>query len=124
MEETDFCHRVRATDGSKKTGPALQALIDMSNVYIANEQDADPNLGPIKEIPLKSPECPTWDSVRAESAEIKTLWSQYHNLRIQDGALLRCRKNQGSNDGWQIVGPQWIRTHIFQACHHHKLATH
>ena len=97
-EETDSCHWVRATDGSTKAGPALQALIDLSNVDIANEQDADPNLGLIKEIPLTSPEHPTWDSVRAEGAEIKTLWSQYHNLKIQDGALLRRRKNQGPDD--------------------------
>ncbi len=48
MEETHFCHRVRATDGSKKAGPALQALIGLSNVDIASEQDADPNLELIK----------------------------------------------------------------------------
>ncbi len=65
---------------------------------IANEQDADPNLGLIKEILLTSPECPTWDSVRTESVEIKTLWSQCHYLKIQDGALLRRRKNQGPDD--------------------------
>ncbi len=73
MEETNFCHRVHATDGSKKAGPALQALIDLHNVDIANEQDTDPNLGLIKEIPLTSPERPTWDSVRTEGAEIKNL---------------------------------------------------
>ncbi len=73
MEETDFCHRAHAIDGSKKAGPVLQALIELSNVDIANEQDADPNLGLIKEILLTSPERPTWDSVHTEGAEIKTL---------------------------------------------------
>ncbi len=122
--ETDFCHRVHATDGSNKPGPCLQSLIGLSIVDIANEQDADPNLGLIKEILLNSPECPTWDSVRAEGAEIKTPWSQYHNLKIQDGALLRRSKNQGPNNGLQIVAPQSMRTRIFQACHHHKLGAY
>ncbi len=123
-EETEFCHQVHATNRSKKAGPALLALIDLSNVYIANEQDADPNLGPIKEILLTSPQHPTWNSMHAECAEIKTLWSQNHNLKIQDGALLRHRKNQGPDDGWQIVAPQSLHTHIFQACHHHELVAH
>ncbi len=106
MEETDFCHWVHATDGSKKAGPTLQALIDLFNVDIANEQNAGPNLGLIKEILITSPERPTWDSVRAEGADIKTLWSQDHNLKVQDGALLRRRKNQDPDYGWQIVAPQ------------------
>ncbi len=69
----------------KKVGPALQALIDLSTVDIANEQDADPNLALITAILLNSPECPTRDSVHTEGAEVKTLWSQYHNLKIQNG---------------------------------------
>ncbi len=73
---------------------------------------------------MTSPERPTWDSVHAEGAEIKILWSQYHNLKIQEGALLRRHKNQGPNDGWQIMARQSLRTHIFQACYHHKLVAH
>ncbi len=76
MEETDFCHRVHATDRSKKAGPDLHALIDLSNMDIANEQDADPSLGLIKEILLNSPEHAAWECLHAESAEIKILWSQ------------------------------------------------
>ncbi len=71
-----------------------------------------------------SPERPSWEHVRAESAEVKALWSQYANLKIRTGTLLRRRKNQGIFDDWQIVAPQTIRTRIFQACHHHKLAAH
>ncbi len=62
--------------------------------------------------------------MRAESAEIKALWSQYFSLKIRDGILLRHHKNQGSLDEWQVVAPQMIRSRIFQACHHHKLAAH
>ncbi len=83
----------------------------------------DPNLGLIKETMLNSPKRPSWDGVLTESAEIKKLWCQYHNLKIQDGALLRCHKNQGANYGWLVV-PQSIHTRIFQACHHHKLSAH
>ena len=59
-------------------------------------------------------------SVRAESVEIKTLWSQYFSLKIRDGVLLRLCKNQGFLNEWQVVAPQMTRT-IFQVCHH-KLA--
>ncbi len=58
------------------------------------------------------------------SAEIKTLWSQYFSLKIRDGVHLRCRKNQGFLNEWQVMAPQTIRTHMFQVCHHHKLAAH
>ncbi len=71
-----------------------------------------------------SPEGPAWEHVRAECAEIKTLWSQYFSLKIQDCVLLRHRKNQGSINEWQVVAPQTIRSCIFQVWHHHKLAAH
>ncbi len=46
------------------------------------------------------------------------------SLKIRDGVLLRRRRNQGSLNEWQVVAPQTIRSRIFQACHHHKLAAH
>ncbi len=71
-----------------------------------------------------SPEWSAWENVRAESAEIKTFWSQYFSLKIWYGVLLRCHKNQGFLDKWQVMVPQPIHTRIFQAFHHHKLAAH
>ncbi len=70
-EETELCQRVRATDRSKKARLALHDLIDLSNVDIAHEQDADPNIGLIKKILLNSPERPTWDSVRRRVLRLK-----------------------------------------------------
>ncbi len=69
-------------------------------------------------------ERPVWEHVRTESAEIKTLWSQYFSLKIRDGVLLRRHKNQGPFDEWQVVAAQAIRSRIFQVCHYHKLAAH
>ena len=115
---------VRATDESKQASPALQALIDLSDVELAEEQEQDPNLRLMLDMNRNSLERPSWEHVRAESTELKALWSQYANLKIQAGTLLRCCKNQGIFDDWQIVAPQMIRTHIFPACHHHKLAAH
>ncbi len=54
----------------------------------------------------------------------KNLWSQFPYLQIRDGLLLRCHKNQGPLDDWQVVAPQTTHTKIFQACHHHKLVAH
>ncbi len=67
---------------AKKASPALQALIDLSNVEIAPEQEQDPNLWVVMDMLRASPEWPAWEHVRAESAEIKTLWSQYFSLKI------------------------------------------
>ncbi len=71
-----------------------------------------------------TPERPSWEHVRAEKAEVKALWSQYGNLKIRDGALLRRCKNQDLSDDWQIVVPQPIQTRIVQAYHHYKQAAH
>ncbi len=111
-------------DTSRPASPALEALINLSNVEVAQEQDQDTNLRLVKDIIRDSPERPSWEHVSAESAEFKALWSQYSNLKIRDGALIRHRKNQGLSEEWQIVAPQPIRTHIFEACHHHQLAAH
>ncbi len=76
------------------------------------------------DITQNSPERPSWEHVRAKSAEAKALWSQYTILKIWDGTLLRRQKNQGIFDDWQVLAPQLVRTRIFQACHHQKLAAH
>ncbi len=93
MAEPD--HMVRATGKSRPASPALQALIDLSNVELAREQEQDPNLRLIMDMIRDSLERPSWEHVHAESAEVKALWSQYGSLKIRDGALLRRRKNQG-----------------------------
>ncbi len=115
---------VRATDESKQASPALQALMDLSAVEFAKEQEQDPNLRLMMDMIRNSPERLSWEHVRAESAEVKALWSQYANLKIRTGTVLKRSKNQGIFDDWQIVAPQTIHTRIFQACHHHKLAAH
>ena len=119
MAEPD--HMVRATDESQPASPPLQALVDLSDVELARKQEQDPNLRLIMDMIR---ERPSWEHVRAESAEVKTLWCQYSNLKIRDDALLGRRKNQGLSEEWQIVAPPLIPTRIFQACHHHKLAAH
>ncbi len=98
--------------------------MDFSVVELAEEQVQDPNLRLMMDMIRNSPERPSWEHVHAESAEVKALWSQYANLKIRTGTLLRRRKNQGIFDDWQIVAPQTIRTRILKACHHHKLAAH
>ncbi len=82
-------YRIQATEETRQVSPALQALIDLSDVEIAQEQEQDPYLRLIMDMIQNSPERPSWEHVRAESAEIKALWSQYGNLKIRDGTLLR-----------------------------------
>ncbi len=83
------CYRVQTMGEAKMASPALQALIDLSIVEIAPEQEQDPTGG--DGVLRASPERPAWEHVRAKSAEIKTL---YFSLKIRDSVLLRHRKNQ------------------------------
>ncbi len=64
---------VQATDESKQASPALQALIDLSDVELAEEQEQDPNLRLMKDMSRNSPERPSWEHVRAECTEVKAL---------------------------------------------------
>ncbi len=57
MAEPD--HMVRATDESRPASPALQALINLSDVELAQEQD--PNLRLIMNMIRDSPERPSWE---------------------------------------------------------------
>ena len=56
MAEPD--HVVRATDEPRPASPALQALIDLSDVELAREQEQDPNLRLIMDMIRNSPERP------------------------------------------------------------------
>ena len=50
-EATGECHRVRAVNEKpKKANPALQALIDLSDIKLTEAQDADPDLKLIKDM--------------------------------------------------------------------------
>ncbi len=64
---------VRGTDESKQASPVLQALMDLSVVEFAEEQEQDPNLRLVVDMIRNSPERPSWEHVRAESAEVKAL---------------------------------------------------
>ena len=58
------CHRVRAVNEKpKKANPALQALIDLSNIELTEAQDADPDLKLIKDMLNDGPERPSWEQV-------------------------------------------------------------
>ncbi len=65
MAEPDLM--VRATDESRPASPALQALIDLSDVELAQEQEL------VMDMIRNSPERQSWKHVRAESAEVNTL---------------------------------------------------
>ncbi len=122
MSVLDFvkpCYKVRATGETKKASAVLQALIDLSNVEIAPEQEQDPNLRVVMDMLRASPEWPAWSMCK-----LKVLRLKHFSLKIRDGVLLRCRKNQGSLNKWQVVAPQSTHSRIFQACHRHKLAAH
>ena len=57
------CYRVRAMGEAKKASHALQALVDLSDVEIAPEQEQDSNLQVVMDILRASQERPAWEHV-------------------------------------------------------------
>ncbi len=87
LDIVDPDYRVRATDESKLASPALQALTDLSDVELANEQEQDLNSRLIKDMIRNSPERPSWEHVCAGNAVVKAFWSQHNNLKIWAGTF-------------------------------------
>ncbi|UYV64923.1 hypothetical protein LAZ67_3002460, partial [Cordylochernes scorpioides] len=55
-------------------------------------QQRDPNVGPILEWKERGNERPSWEMISDKSPELKTLWSQWDYLSIEDGLLKRILK--------------------------------
>ena len=62
-DSVEPCYRVRAMGEAKNASPALQALIDLSNVEIAPEQEQDPNIQLVMDMLRASPERPAWEQL-------------------------------------------------------------
>jgi hypothetical protein len=56
---------------------------------LAESQNRDPDIGPVRELLLNSPEKPPWDMVSGLSLASKSLWRQWERLRIFRGVVMR-----------------------------------
>jgi transposase InsO family protein len=66
----------------------------------------------------ESTEPPDWDKVTMKSACVKTLWSMWPRLRIQDGILKRRFEDvNGKDENWQIILPRVYRIEFMRIAH-------
>ena len=66
---------------------------------------------------VKSNTKPLWKEVSKYSAGVKSYWSQFDRLVVENGLLCRLWYEKGKTVRTQIVVPSIIRTTILQHCH-------
>ncbi len=96
----------------------------LSNVETTPAQEQDSNLRVVMECFVLVQNDPYGSMCELKVQRLKPFGLSYFILKIRDRVLLRCCKNEGFLDEWQVMAPQTVRTCIFQECHHHKLAAH
>ncbi len=117
-------HRLRAVTSAEDVDPRVLEVLDLPTLNLAAAQEEDPDIQFVKELLRDHDVRPPWDTVREESAEVKILWTQFHQLKIQEHVLYGRRKETAANPQWQVVAPKPLRSQIFKACHHHAIAAH
>ncbi len=106
-------HRMRAVTSAEEVDPHVLEVLDLPSLNLAAAQEEDPDLKFVKELLRDHDVRPPWDIVREESAEVKILWTQFHQLKIQEHVLYRRRKETTANPQWQVVAPKSLRSQRF-----------
>ena len=93
-------HRLRAVTSAKDVNPRVLEVLDLPTLNLAAAQEEDPDIEFVKELLRDHDFRPPWDTVREESAEVKILWTQFHQLKVQEHVLYRWRKETAVNPQW------------------------
>ncbi len=102
----------------------MQEVLDVPVLNLAAAQEEDPDLVFVKELLRDHDIRPSWNAVQKKVAEVKILWTQFHQLKVQENVLYRRRKEMTANPQWLVVAPKPLRSQIFKACHPHAMAAH
>jgi len=113
-EGVETCPRVRVvTQTEASTFPEMQTVCSMEE--LAELQAQDPELAPIVQLRLQQSDQPTFDTVRAESAETKFCWSQWFRLVVRDGVVFRVIFDRhGRPCGQQLLAPKFLRNELIE----------
>ena len=84
---------------------------------LQEEQDNDPEIGPIVKALSASQQKPVWQAIAAYGEGVKTLWCQWDRLRLDRGILYRRWESVGGQASWQMVVPLTKREMVIS--HHH-----
>ncbi|UYV63183.1 K02A2.6-like [Cordylochernes scorpioides] len=81
-------------------------------------QQRDPNIGPILEWKERGNERPSWEVISDKSPELKTLWSQWDSLSIDNGLLKRIWESaDGRSKTMQLVVPKVQVPNVLREIH-------
>ncbi|UYV73615.1 K02A2.6-like [Cordylochernes scorpioides] len=81
-------------------------------------QQRDPNIGPILEWKERGNERPSWEVISDKSPELKTLWSQWDSLSIDNGLLKRIWESaDGRSKTMQLVVPEVQVPNVLREIH-------
>ncbi|UYV69278.1 hypothetical protein LAZ67_6003085 [Cordylochernes scorpioides] len=81
-------------------------------------QQRDPNVGPILEWKERGNKRPSWERISDESPELKTLWSQWDSLSIENGLLRRIWESaDGKSKTMQLVVPKVQVPNVLREIH-------
>ncbi|UYV65106.1 K02A2.6-like [Cordylochernes scorpioides] len=81
-------------------------------------QQRDPNVGPILEWKERGNERPSWEIISDKSPELKTLWSQWDSLSIENGLLKRIWEcADGKSKTMQLVVPKVQVPNVLREIH-------
>ncbi|UYV76783.1 hypothetical protein LAZ67_14002011 [Cordylochernes scorpioides] len=81
-------------------------------------QQRDANVGPILEWKERGNERPSWEMISDKSPELKTLWSQWDSLSIENGLLKRIWESaDGKSKTMQLVVPKVQVPNVLREIH-------
>ncbi|UYV66777.1 K02A2.6-like [Cordylochernes scorpioides] len=81
-------------------------------------QQRDPNVGPILEWKERGNERPSWEMISDKSPELKTLWSQWDSLSVDNGLLKRIWESaDGRSKTMQLVVPKVQVPNVLREIH-------
>ena len=92
--------------------------------YLRDVQGQDPELAQVLQWKMEGRR-PSWQEVAPLSPKVKSLWSQWERLELQEGVLYRRWESlNGKEISLQLVLPAVLRKKVFAECHDSKVTGH
>ena len=113
------------TTMSEQSSESGTWVVGKSNGELRKAQLEDINLVKVINWKEKLQERPTWQDISSENVTVKSYWSQWDRLSLNDGILYRrWEEDNGKGFTWQLVVPRSLTTNILQELHNSKTAGH
>ncbi|MCG7878903.1 MAG: RNase H-like domain-containing protein, partial [Candidatus Thiodiazotropha endolucinida] len=102
---------------------SVTAQISTDNDLLKNEQGKDNDIQTVKTW-LDKEQRPPWKEVNKYGAVVKTYWSQFDRLQIENGLVCRKWFEKGKVSRLQLIVPKDMKSKILKFCHDEKSGGH